>query len=94
MTDEQKLISEWIGDLPVRMFDWGKWLPKQLTQQIAGLNTDLLSLQAGGQDGGQAFVLQSSTDTSGLQRVLSQGQDVTDSLTSGSLGARLQFAIG
>lgn len=28
MTDEQKLISDRIGDLPVRVFDWKKRLPK------------------------------------------------------------------
>jgi hypothetical protein len=28
MTDEQKLISDWIGNLPVRVFNWDKKLPK------------------------------------------------------------------
>lgn len=28
MTDEQKLISDWIGMLPVRAFDWEERLPK------------------------------------------------------------------
>lgn len=28
MTDEQKLIFDWIGDLPVRVFAWEKQLPK------------------------------------------------------------------
>ena len=103
----------------------------QLTKQIAGLNSDLVSLKAGGQDGGtvqdqqtelirqlseltgvcvvrtelgttitttngtalvvgcQAFSLQSSTGIDGLQHVKAQGQDVTGSLTSGSLGGTL-----
>jgi hypothetical protein len=28
MTDEQKLIWDWIGMLPVRVFDWNEALPK------------------------------------------------------------------
>ena len=28
MTEEQRLISDWIGMLPVRVFDWEEWLPK------------------------------------------------------------------
>ena len=103
----------------------------QLAQQIAGLNTELISLQAGGQDGGtvkdqqtelirqlaeltdvstiqtergitvttgngtalvvgnQAFALQTSAGSNGYQQVLSQGQDITASLSSGSLGGTL-----
>ncbi|HZD31398.1 MAG TPA: flagellar hook-associated protein FlgK [Candidatus Angelobacter sp.] len=103
----------------------------QLTQQIAGLNNQLVSLQAGGQDGGtvkdeqtelirqlsqitgisviqtesgisittgdgtalvvgnQAFSLQSSVGSDGFQHVMAQGQDITSSLASGSLGGTL-----
>jgi len=103
----------------------------QLAQQIASLNTELISLQAGGQDGGtvkdqqtelirqlaeltdvstiqtergitvttgngtalvvgnQAFALQTSAGSNGYQQVLSQGQDITASLSSGSLGGTL-----
>jgi len=28
MTDEQNLISDWVGNLPVRVFDWDELLPK------------------------------------------------------------------
>ena len=103
----------------------------QLTQQIAALNTELLSLQAGGQDGGtvkdqqtelirqlseitgisviqtergvsittgngtalvvgsQAIALQTSVGSDGFQHVLANGQDITASLTEGSLGGTL-----
>jgi flagellar hook-associated protein 1 len=103
----------------------------QITGQIAKLNTDLVSLQAGGQDGGtvkdqqtelirqlseitgisviqtergisittangtalvvgsQAFTLQSSVGTDGFRHVLANGQDITSSLTDGSLGGTL-----
>jgi flagellar hook-associated protein 1 len=103
----------------------------QLAQQVAGLNTELISLQAGGQDGGtvkdqqtelirqlsqltsvaviqtergisvttgngtalvagnQVFPLQASVGSTGLQQVLSQGQDITASLTTGTLGGAI-----
>ena len=103
----------------------------QISQQIADLNTELVSLQAGGQDGGtvkdqqtelirqlsqitgvsviqtesgisvttgngtalvvggQSFSLQSSVGSDGFQHVLAQGQDITSSLTQGSLGGTL-----
>jgi len=103
----------------------------QLTQQIAGLNTELVSWQAGGQDGGtvkdqqtelvrqlseitgisviqteqgitvttgngtplvlgnRAFTLQNSTGSDSFQHVMAQGQDITSSLTDGSLGGTL-----
>jgi flagellar hook-associated protein 1 len=103
----------------------------QLTQQIADLNTELVSLQAGGGDGGtvkdqqtelirqlseitgisviqterglsvttgngtalvvggQAFSLQASARSDGFQHILAQGQDITSSLTEGSLGGTL-----
>ena len=103
----------------------------QLTQQIAGLNTQLVSLQASGDDGatvkdqqtelirqlseitgisviqterglsvttgngtalvvgGQAFSLQASVGSDGFQHISAQGQDITSSLTEGSLGGTL-----
>ena len=39
--------------------------------------------------GNQAFALQSSAGSGGLQRVFSQGQDITAALTSGSMGGTL-----
>ena len=103
----------------------------QITQQIASLNTNLISLQTDGQDGGsvkdqqtelirqlseltgvsviqtergvsittgngtalvvggQSFDLQAATGGDGFQHVIAQGQDITASLTSGSLGGTL-----
>ena len=103
----------------------------QLTQQIADLNTQLVSLQAGGDDGGtvkdqqtelirqlseitgisviqterglsvttgngtalvvggQAFSLQAAVGSDGFQHISAQGQDITSSLTEGSLGGTL-----
>jgi flagellar hook-associated protein 1 FlgK len=40
--------------------------------------------------GDQSFSLQSSPNASGSQRILSQGQDVTSSITGGQLGGTLQ----
>jgi flagellar hook-associated protein 1 FlgK len=103
----------------------------RLAQQIADLNTQLVSLQAGGQDGGtvkdqqtelirqmseltsvsviqteggatlttgngtalvvgnEVFPLQAAAGTNSMQKVFSQGQDITTALTGGSLGGNL-----